>query len=249
VAQNLTFDFSSDRPIESRDADLLDRKEFADYLADAVRGWTGKDSLVLALYGEWGSGKSSIKNMVLDSLKSDETTSPYIVEFDPWQWAGQEQLAQAFFSEIGKELGRKETSKEANASAKRWLRYAAMLGLGTEVFAGARRLALTALAALASLGFVAALFVTTAVRIFLGVIALLSLIGFALLKTSNRIVDAVAKYFSAMAEAETRSLEEVKNELSGLLRALPRPLLVVIDDVDRLTGPELRMVFQLEAIS
>jgi len=61
--------FSADRPIRSRDEDQLYRRKFAEELASAVRRWKGKDSLVIALYGPWGSGKSSIKNMVIDALR------------------------------------------------------------------------------------------------------------------------------------------------------------------------------------
>ena len=239
------IDFSADRPIQSRDADLLDRRGFAEHIAAAVRGWAGHDSLVLALYGQWGSGKSSLKYMVVESLRSDKAKSPYIVEFSPWQWAGQEQLAQAFFREIGKQLGRKEGTKQAKASADRWLKYGALLGLGPEVFSGTRRLALVALGIIVSLSFAGAFFEITAVRIALGVIAFLSCIGFALLVTSQRFAKGVATYFSTVAEAEEKSLDEVKYELSGYLRALNRPVLVVIDDVDRLTGPETRLLFQL----
>lgn len=93
--------FSSNRPITSFAGDLLGRSEFAESLALAIKGWTGNDSLVIALYGPWGSGKSSIKNMALESLRKSKGECPYIVEFNPWQWAGQEQLAEAFFQEIG----------------------------------------------------------------------------------------------------------------------------------------------------
>src|SRR5882724_8997200 len=152
------LDFSPERPIASREADLLDRTVFAEQIAAAVKGWTGRDSLVIALYGAWGTGKSSLKNLILESLRREPRTSPYIVEFNPWQWAGQEQLAQAFFREIGKELGRKGGSEQARASSKRWLRYGALLGLGAEVFTGTRRLALFALAVISSLGFLGAFF-------------------------------------------------------------------------------------------
>jgi predicted KAP-like P-loop ATPase len=61
---------SADKPIETRQEDVLDRRGFSEALADAIRGWSGQESLVLALYGAWGNGKSSIKNMVLDCLHS-----------------------------------------------------------------------------------------------------------------------------------------------------------------------------------
>jgi Cdc6-like AAA superfamily ATPase len=140
--KRVAFDFSPERPIVSRDADELDRAPFAEHIAAAIRGWTGNDSLVLALYGEWGTGKSSLKNLVVEALRSDPQHSPYIVEFNPWQWAGQEQVSQAFFREIGSTLGRKDSGEQAKASAKRWRKYGAFLGLGAEVFAGIRRIAL-----------------------------------------------------------------------------------------------------------
>lgn len=82
--------FSADRPIISAQEDLLGRTGFAESLASAIRGWKGNDSLVIALYGSWGSGKSSIKNVVVESLRKSQKTCPEIVEFNPWQWAGQE---------------------------------------------------------------------------------------------------------------------------------------------------------------
>lgn len=240
--------FSPERPIVSRQADELGRAPFAESIAAAIKGWTGKDSLVLALYGDWGTGKSSLKNLVVESLRSDREHSPYIVEFNPWQWAGQEQVSQAFFREIGSQLGRKDSGREAQVSANRWRRYGALLGLGAEVFAGTRRIALLGLAVIASLGVVGVLgaFVDVLVtKIMLAVVAGLSLILFTVLTTSDRVARAVAKYFSSVAEIEEKSLEEIKAELSDALAKLRRPMLVVVDDVDRLSGPEMMLLFQL----
>jgi predicted KAP-like P-loop ATPase len=63
---------SADRPIASRSADLLGRCVFAESLASAVMGWKGRDSLVIALYGPWGAGKSSVKNMMLEALRGSK---------------------------------------------------------------------------------------------------------------------------------------------------------------------------------
>jgi predicted KAP-like P-loop ATPase len=78
--------FSSDRPITRRDEDKLGRRAFSEQIARAVRGWKGNDSLVIALYGPWGTGKSSIKNMVIDALR-DTPESATVVDFNPWQVA------------------------------------------------------------------------------------------------------------------------------------------------------------------
>jgi hypothetical protein len=147
-----TLGFSPERPIVSRDADELGRVPFAESIAAAMKAWTGKDSLVLALYGDWGSGKSSLKNLIVESLALNTERSPYIVEFNPRQWAAQGQASQAFFREIGSELGRKDGGEEAKASARRWRRYGEFLGLGAEIFGGTRRIALVVLAAIAGFG-------------------------------------------------------------------------------------------------
>lgn len=57
--------FADDRPIQTNDQDLLRRSAFATNLAAAIAGWKNKESLVVALTGPWGSGKSSIKNLAL----------------------------------------------------------------------------------------------------------------------------------------------------------------------------------------
>jgi hypothetical protein len=75
--------------------------------------------------------------MVLESLRSSSGDCPEIVEFDPWQWAGQEQLANAFFEEIGKVLGRK-TGAKTKQVAKKWKLYGAGLHLTAYVATGFR---------------------------------------------------------------------------------------------------------------
>ena len=58
--------------------------------AHVIAEWrNGKDSLVVSLYGDWGSGKSSLKEMVLEALKSHQNP-PGLLEFNPWNWAAQE---------------------------------------------------------------------------------------------------------------------------------------------------------------
>jgi len=74
-------DFSADRLIISIEEDFLDRSKFAGSLFRAISGWKGKDSLVVALHGDWGSGKSSLKNMALSTFNTED--KPIIIEFNP----------------------------------------------------------------------------------------------------------------------------------------------------------------------
>ncbi|WP_228767458.1 P-loop NTPase fold protein [Vibrio hibernica] len=104
--------FSADRPISKIEDDLLGRASFSDNLAKALSSWKGIDSLVVALHGRWGSGKSSIKNMVLEKLsKSSQPLD--VIEFNPWEWAAQDKITSSFFTEISKAVGRKDSSEKS----------------------------------------------------------------------------------------------------------------------------------------
>jgi predicted KAP-like P-loop ATPase len=59
---------SADRPIESVKDDLLGRYGFVRSLARSIASWSGDESLVVSVCGEWGSGKTSIKNLVVQEL-------------------------------------------------------------------------------------------------------------------------------------------------------------------------------------
>jgi len=104
------YGFSSDRPIKTAEDDLLERSKFAKDIAHALSNWHGKDSLVVALHGDWGSGMSSIKNMAISELEKTENT-PDIIEFSPWEWAAQDKITAAFFQEISTVLGQKKKEK------------------------------------------------------------------------------------------------------------------------------------------
>jgi hypothetical protein len=95
---------SGDRAIAARDDDRLGRTGFAESLAEQVR--TGGDGLVIALTGAWGSGKTSLLNLVEERLRAVEgdEPAPIVVRFNPWLFSGTEQLVQHFFVELGANL-------------------------------------------------------------------------------------------------------------------------------------------------
>src|SRR6266576_1149201 len=61
--------YSSDTPIQSPREDLLNRNNFAKQIARDIHAWKGRESLVIALYGGWGSGKTSLKNLIVSNLQ------------------------------------------------------------------------------------------------------------------------------------------------------------------------------------
>lgn len=215
--------FSADRPIGSREEDLLGRASFADSLASAIKGWKGNESLVIALYGLWGAGKSSLKNMVLQLLRSTEADSPLIVEFNPWQWSGQNQLAEAFFQEIGLVLSRSDGSEDGRRRAANWRTYGTYLTLGASLTKSLKTI-------LPLLGLPGS-----------GIADLLAK-G---LEQSGAVVQEGSKGLGHKEAANQQTLAEIKKELSDSLKELERPILVVLDDIDRLAPEEIRLLFQL----
>lgn len=236
--------FSDDRPIPDRASDKLERRSFAEALAKAVRGWQGRDSLVIAIYGSWGTGKSSIKNMVLEDLRQQAGESvPTIAEFNPWQFANREQLMEAFFDQIGLALGKGTcgSEKEKKRLLQRWRRYAASLRAGAGLVAHVRN----ALVAALLIGAVGVGVAATQAQYAAVMVAAL-LVGLAaVLLWSSKFAEFVAGFVEAGVEIGKRSLEEVKAALADELRSLNAPLLVVIDDVDRLVPTEAQELFQL----
>ena len=57
---------SPDLPIAKLEEDELNRGSFAESLAKTLVQYSFPSSLTIGLYGEWGSGKTSLLNMVFE---------------------------------------------------------------------------------------------------------------------------------------------------------------------------------------
>lgn len=65
---NPNLSLATDTPIKVREQDLIGRIPFAERLADILKSAAGPESLVIGLYGPWGSGKTSVINLVENAL-------------------------------------------------------------------------------------------------------------------------------------------------------------------------------------
>lgn len=241
--------FSADRPISGRSEDRLDRTAYAEQLALAICSWKGTDSLVLGLYGPWGCGKTSLKNMVRDALTEQPANiRPDVVDFNPWSFAGQDQLAETFFAEVGKRIGAKTDGTNDSRVAKKWRLYASALRVGKVVADQLPRLVGSALAAtffFGGLGIVSSFVQVGWIRVVGGILSIMAFLIAGIAAALAAVSERVSEWFLARSEARTKTVPEIKSELSELLRKRSRPLLVVMDDVDRLVPSEIRLLFQL----
>jgi predicted KAP-like P-loop ATPase len=99
-APDLLAHLSADRPIERSADDRLQRSGFSGQVAQIIAQWRGRDSLVIGLFGAWGSGKTSLTNMIVEALKGKPSIE--VVQFNPWQWSGHEELTAAFSRRLGR---------------------------------------------------------------------------------------------------------------------------------------------------
>lgn len=233
--------FSADKPIETRQEDLLGRRSFSEALASSISGWSGGESLVLALYGAWGNGKSSIKNMVLDTLSSEPTLS--VVDFNPWQLANRPTLSAAFFDELGIAVGKGDlgSGRKKRAVLARFRRWAHRLQGGRDLVQAVRNLFGYVLVSIGAAAVVAGWLRSRFAMLAIGV----ALLVCAALTFLSKLFDALIKFLEAGTEVGAKSLTEIKSEIAGDLKKLKAPILVILDDLDRLTPQELLEVFQL----
>lgn len=92
---------STDRPLTNPSDDLFGHAPFAKHLANAILRQQGSDGIVLALYGPWGSGKSTVLAYVQHYLDAEPVdTRPVVVSFNPWWFSGQENLVRAFLDQL-----------------------------------------------------------------------------------------------------------------------------------------------------
>lgn len=206
--------FNSDQPIRVQEQDLLSRNEFAKSLAEAIYKYTSDDPLTIGLYGAWGSGKTSLANLVLSELSkceyTDQNPAPIIIPFNPWNFASQDQIIRQFFESIINTLDF-YTKNDVKNDTKKALTVSANI--------------------ISKIGQIAAF------AQFIPQVAPLA----------AKIAPLFTAYAAAIRPGESSNdinLIVQKAELIAALQQSESKIIVIIDDIDRLTHAEIRQVFQ-----
>lgn len=102
------MDFKIDKPITNKNQDLLECTNFAQKIANAILTICDKnESVVLGLQGAWGSGKTSLINMIEESLnKTRKESRIEVLRFESWLTTDREDLFNEFFACIAEGLER-----------------------------------------------------------------------------------------------------------------------------------------------
>lgn len=105
--------YRADTPLDNEDLDLFDRAPFANRIADTIGTRTDPSSLVVAVYGPWGDGKTTVLNFIRNRLRM--YPSAITVNFNPWRMEGEKALLQGFFETLADALDRELTTKSEKA--------------------------------------------------------------------------------------------------------------------------------------
>lgn len=189
---------SSDLPITKSSEDIFNRSTFANSLAQAIISYSDSSSFTIGLYGPWGSGKTSLLNMIVESV--DAANSDIIVlRFNPWLCSEPKQLITQFFKQLSSAIKLKKSSKD-----RAW----ELIDQYGDVLDAANSLPIVG--------------------------QILTAGGKSLVKKAKKNV-----------ENRSTDLQAQKDQITNKMIEEELRILVLIDDIDRLSEEEIISVFQL----
>lgn len=197
------MDYSTDRPIETGDQDLLGRASFSKQLGKAIYEYNGKDGLVIGLFGRWGTGKTSVINMAaseIETLAANDENKPLIMRFAPWNYSDKNNLISMFFQNLKSKI-----EVQDNEELKK------KVGKALSDYSGA-----------------------------FDALSVVPLVGSGLAAVLKTL--AQTQGTNLMQEAD---LDKTRAILETALIETKKKIIIIIDDIDRLTNSQIRDVFQL----
>ncbi len=130
--------FYSDNPITEKKEDRLNRTEFSKQLAKAILSYTRTDNFTISLCGKWGSGKTSILNMVIEEIKeltndSKLNEKPIVITFNPWNYSDCTQLLNQFFQAIQSKIKVNDKNGALKTVGNAFQKYSTVLEYSTYI--------------------------------------------------------------------------------------------------------------------
>lgn len=239
--------FIYDIPIDKEADDFLSRGAFAKKLANAIIDWKGKESFVIALYGEWGSGKTSIINLAKREISHNDTKNkPTIIDFNPWLYSDLNNLTKNFFFEVSKELGSRQDTASDKKLADKIRQYSNLLNLVPEknFFSN---LSSKILLLLGMIGISSSQILKWAnfdSNIFNTILFIVGLV-FIFLEFSREIFKNINSFLDVKINVAEKSINAIRNEIRENLLKRDKKLIIILDDIDRLNSEEIKEVFRL----
>ena len=202
-----------DSPIDDLDDDKLGFDVYAESIAKCILKTPNPNGNVIAIHGSWGTGKSSLVNLVVNDIKrlSEESSCPIVIRFNSWLYRTEDGIVNGFFKEFYS--GLKSQLDDTSINLRPLLKLSEQVaGMVTAIKPGADLL-----------------FSSVAG-------AAVSKVGEAI-SSGNRVL--------RKAVEDPQSIEELRSDLCDKLQDIDKHILIIIDDIDRLSPEEAIAVFRL----
>lgn len=237
-----------DRAIVYSKDDILDRQKFVEKLVDSLittspyaksKPITSATSVVIGLTGSWGSGKTSILNLVKENLdRNDDVVCIYI---NPWIFSNKNDLLEIFFNELRFAMGLSNEEKFKNISNaldkyRNSIKVTAKeLNTFVEFISKIPWLSIVPMALFSAFSALIASHFNNVLlaKLFIFIPGVSSLIG------------GVLKVFFSHKPTEKWSIQKERNSLVEKISDTEVAIVVLIDELDRLENREVRAVAQL----
>ncbi|MEE1267608.1 MAG: P-loop NTPase fold protein [Treponema sp.] len=244
----MTKKILSDEAIDTFENDLLNRKSFVENLSSSLLSWNDKKSLVIGLFGKWGSGKTSIINLLEKQLSSekekksskDKKKSPIVINFNPWGYSETEDLLEPFIRQIQATLKGPDKIKGFGKKLELYLNLIKLTPTKQSVLSFWSAITMV-------LSFVGIslpqLFPNlckqikeiskwiSPITLIVSFIIILCNIVLSIIKVRNENLD--------------ESVSKIKKDIGNILEKENRKLIIIMDDIDRLSSQEIKQLFRI----
>lgn len=195
---------SGDRPIHDEEEDCFGRSSFSTAISRALQALPSTESIVMAIEGEWGSGKTSVLNLIQNDLNKS-TGERIVIRFESWLLASSDSIVFTFLNQLSANLGNiKSNSEDAKQIAQKLQDFSQLLNPFKFIPAAEPWLSM--------------------------------------LQSALNQSGGAMKLFSDFQQADIQSL---KAEIQDLIQRIGIPVIVIIDDLDRLESSEIKEIFRL----
>lgn len=181
-----------DLPIKNTENDELNFLPFAQKVAKGIKNYEQDETFIISIEGKWGSGKTSLMNLIENEIKNDFE----IMHFNPWFLTDIRQVIKLFFDELIKVLCYGSFKAKWNEDIKKDIKSLANILLPDNIE-----------------------------------------IDVKFIKFGYKPKDILLK--------NDDSLEKIKSRINGYLKNLDKKIVIIVDDIDRLTDEETEFIFRL----
>ena len=116
--KNIEMPSVLDRELSDKAKDAFGHQQYADALKDLIESPSNEPPFSIGLLGPWGTGKSTIKEFYRRELEADKSGSPgkrrpdriHAITFNAWRFGGEQDLKRSLLREAFRQLGGDEAA-------------------------------------------------------------------------------------------------------------------------------------------